>query len=79
MSNEAALQATLENTRQLTGNLNRVVTQNDEKVSQVIDNLKAASREMEKTFATLSEITGGVNRGEGTWDSWSRTRPRRRN
>jgi phospholipid/cholesterol/gamma-HCH transport system substrate-binding protein len=66
VSNEAALHAALENTRQLTGNLNRVVTQNDEKVGQVMDTLKSASREMEKTFAALSEITGGVNRGEGT-------------
>ena len=66
VSNEAALRAALENTRQLTENLNRVVTQNDEKVSQVVDSLKVASREMEKTFATLSEITGGVNRGEGS-------------
>jgi phospholipid/cholesterol/gamma-HCH transport system substrate-binding protein len=66
VNNEAALRAAVENTRQLTGNLNRVVTQNDEKISQVVDSLKAASSEMEKTFATLSEITGGVNRGEGT-------------
>ena len=66
VSNEEALRAALENTRQLTGNLNRVVTQNDEKVGQVMDTLKSASREMEKTFAALSEITGGINRGEGT-------------
>ena len=66
VSNEAALRAALENTRQLTGNLNRVVTQNDEKIGQVMDSLKAASSAMEKTFATLNEITGGVNRGEGT-------------
>lgn len=66
VSNEAALRAALENTRLLTENLNRVVTQNDEKVSQVIDSLKSASREMEKTFTALSELTGGVNRGEGT-------------
>ena len=66
VSNEAALRAALENTRQLTGNLNRVVTRNDEKVGQVMDTLKTASREMEKTFAALSEITEGVNRGEGT-------------
>ena len=66
VSNEAALRAALENTRQLTGNLNRIVTKNDENVTQVMDSLKTASLEMEKTFATLSEITGGVNRGEGT-------------
>jgi phospholipid/cholesterol/gamma-HCH transport system substrate-binding protein len=66
VSNEAALRAALDNTRQLTGNLNQIVTRNDQKVTQVMDNLKTASVEMEKTFATLSEITGGVNRGEGT-------------
>ena len=66
VSNEAVLRAALENTRLLTGNLNQVVTKNDEKVSEVIDSLKAASREMEKTFAALSELTGSVNRGEGT-------------
>jgi phospholipid/cholesterol/gamma-HCH transport system substrate-binding protein len=66
VSNEADLHAALENTRQLTGNLNRVVTQNDEKMGQVMETLKSASLEMEKTFAALSEITGGVNRGEGT-------------
>jgi phospholipid/cholesterol/gamma-HCH transport system substrate-binding protein len=66
VSNEASLRAALENTRQLTGNLNRIVTQNDEKVGQVMDTLKAASKEMEKTFAALNEIAGGVNRGEGT-------------
>lgn len=66
VSNEAALHAALENTRQLTSNLNRVVTQNDEKVGQVLDTLKSASIEMEKTFAALNEITGGINRGEGT-------------
>ncbi len=66
VSNQESLRAALENTRQLTGNLNRVVTQNDEKIAQVMDSLKAASKEMEKTFTTLTEITGGINRGEGT-------------
>ena len=56
----------IENTRQLTGNLNKVITQNDEKVGQVMDSLKAASKEMEKSFASLTEIADGVNRGEGT-------------
>ena len=65
-SNEATVKAMLENARQLTGNLNRVVVQNDEKVGQVIDNLKGASKEMEKTFASLNEITDGVKKGEGT-------------
>jgi phospholipid/cholesterol/gamma-HCH transport system substrate-binding protein len=65
-NNEATLAAMLENTRQLTGNLNRVVVQNDEKISQTIDGLKSASREMEKTFASLSEITDSIKKGEGT-------------
>ena len=66
VGNQAALRAAIENTRELTGNLNHVVTQNDAKVAQVMDTLKSASREMEKSFSALSEITGGVNRGEGT-------------
>jgi phospholipid/cholesterol/gamma-HCH transport system substrate-binding protein len=66
VSNQEALRAAIENTRQLTGNLNRVVTQNDEKVGQVMDSLKAASKEMEKSFASLTEISDGINRGEGT-------------
>ncbi|MDP2839933.1 MAG: MlaD family protein, partial [Syntrophales bacterium] len=66
VSNQDALRAAIENTRQLTGNLNKVVTQNDEKVGQVMDSLKAASKEMEKSFASLTEIADGVNRGEGT-------------
>jgi phospholipid/cholesterol/gamma-HCH transport system substrate-binding protein len=66
VSNQEALRAAIENTRQLTGNLNKVVTQNDEKVGQVMDSLKAASKEMEKSFASLTELTNGINRGEGT-------------
>lgn len=66
VSNESLLREALDNTRQLTGNLNRVVTQNDAKVGQVMDGLKAASQEMEKSFASLRELTSSVNRGEGT-------------
>lgn len=66
ISNQEALRAAIENTRDLMGNMNRVVTENDEKVAQVMDILKSASREMEKTFAALSEITEGVRQGEGT-------------
>ncbi len=64
-SNEATIRAMLENTRQLTGNLNRVVSANDAKVAAVLDSLKAASREMERTFASLSDITDKVRKGEG--------------
>jgi phospholipid/cholesterol/gamma-HCH transport system substrate-binding protein len=66
VSNQEALRAAIENTRELTGNLNRVVTQNDGKVAEVMDSLKSASREMEKTFAALTDITEGIKRGEGT-------------
>ncbi len=56
----------LENTRELTGNLNSMVTRNDENVTQMIESLKSASQEMEKTFAALSDISEGMKRGEGT-------------
>jgi phospholipid/cholesterol/gamma-HCH transport system substrate-binding protein len=46
--------------------LNKIVVENDEKVVQVIDNLKSASKEMEKTFASLSDVTATIQRGEGT-------------
>jgi phospholipid/cholesterol/gamma-HCH transport system substrate-binding protein len=62
----AALGDILENTRQLTANLNKVIKQNDEKIAQTMDNLKGASREMEKTFASLSDITESIKKGEGT-------------
>ncbi|MCU0581923.1 MAG: MCE family protein [Syntrophales bacterium] len=66
VSNEATIRSMLLNAQELTGNLNRVVVQNDAKVGEVIDNLRGASREMEKTFAAFNEIADGVNRGEGT-------------
>ncbi len=66
MNNEANLSAMLKNSRDLTGNLNKIVVENDDKVVQVIDNLKSASKEMEKTFASLSDITETIQKGEGT-------------
>jgi len=63
---EESLRSIVRNTRDLTANLNKVVEQNDEKFSQMIASLKDASIQMEKTFASLSEITGGINKGEGT-------------
>jgi len=66
VNNEEALRATLNNTRQLTDDLNRVVGRNDEKINEVVDNLKDASKQMERTFAQLNEITGAINRGEGS-------------
>ncbi|MBN1382401.1 MAG: MCE family protein [Deltaproteobacteria bacterium] len=65
-SNEATLRAVLENTRQLTENLNNVVTKNDEKMAQTIENLRGASEQMEKTFASLNDITESIKKGEGT-------------
>lgn len=65
-SNRETLHAVLENTRLLTQNLNSVVMKNDENMSQTIENLKKASKEMEKTFASLNDITQAINRGEGT-------------
>jgi len=66
LNNEANLRAMLENSRELTGNLNSMVTRNDENVTEMIDSLKGASREMEKTFTALSDISEGMKRGEGT-------------
>ena len=63
---EESLRSIVRNMRDLTDNLNMVVKQNDEKFSQMIAGLKDASVEMEKTFSSLSEITKGINRGEGT-------------
>ena len=65
-NNEANLNLILRNTRDLTGNLNKIVSENDQKIVQVIDNLKSASKEMERTFASLSDITGTIQKGEGT-------------
>jgi len=66
VSNEATIRSMLLNAQELTTNLNRVVVKNDDKVGEVIDNLRGASREMEKTFASFSQIADEVNRGEGT-------------
>ncbi|NPU83945.1 MAG: MCE family protein [Syntrophaceae bacterium] len=65
-NNERTLHAMLENGRMLSENLNKVVTQNDQKIAQVVENLQSASKEMEKTFASLSEVTEGIKKGEGT-------------
>ncbi len=65
-NNQQTLHAMLENGRMLSENLNKVVTQNDQKVAQVVENLQSASKEMEKTFASLSEVTEGIKKGEGT-------------
>ena len=62
----ANLKAIIQNTRELSENLNTVVKQNDEKFSIMVSSLKDAASEMEKTFAALSDITSKINRGEGT-------------
>ena len=63
---EASLREIVNNTRELSENLNNVVRQNDEKLGILISNLTSASKEMEKTFAALSDVTGRIKRGEGT-------------
>jgi len=63
---EASLKAIIENTRSITENLNRVVTQNDEKLNLMITNLGEASAEMRKTFAALNSVVERIDSGEGT-------------
>jgi len=63
---EASLRAIIDNTRELSENLNNVIKQNDEKLGVMVSSLTRASKEMEKTFAALSDITGRIKRGEGT-------------
>jgi len=63
---EANLKAIIENTRSITENLNRVVTQNDEKFNVMIANLDEASSEMRKAFTTLNSIVAKIDSGEGT-------------
>ncbi len=63
---EESIRRILANVRDLSENLNRVVNRNDEKFSQMVDNLKDASKEMDKTFTALSQITDDINKGKGT-------------
>lgn len=63
---EESMRRILVNIRDLSDNLNRVVTHNDEKFAEMVDNLRAASREMDKTFTALSRITDDINKGKGT-------------
>ena len=63
---EANLKAIIENTRSITENLNRVVTQNDEKLNLMITNLGEASAEMRKAFAALNSVVEKIDSGEGT-------------
>ncbi len=60
------LRAIVRNTRELSDNLNKVVKQNDEKFSVMVDSLKSAAMQMDKTFSALSDITERINDGEGT-------------
>jgi phospholipid/cholesterol/gamma-HCH transport system substrate-binding protein len=63
---ESDLRRIVANVRDLSDHLNQVVVKNDEKFAEMVANLRNASAEMEKTFTSLSEITGGINKGEGT-------------
>ncbi|MCK9275406.1 MAG: MlaD family protein [Syntrophales bacterium] len=60
------LKAIVSNTKELSENLNRVVTQNNEKINLLVTNLNRASGSMQKTFASLHEITDKINKGQGT-------------
>lgn len=62
---EESIRRILVNVRDLSDNLNRVVTRNDEKFAEMVDNLRAASKEMDKTFTSLSRITDDINKGKG--------------
>ncbi|HPQ59970.1 MAG TPA: MlaD family protein, partial [Syntrophales bacterium] len=64
---ENNLQKIIENTRDLSGNLNELVKKNDEKFTMMVESFTRASEGMEKTFTALSEITGRINKGEGTF------------
>jgi phospholipid/cholesterol/gamma-HCH transport system substrate-binding protein len=63
---EEQIRQTLANVRSLSENLNRIVAQNDDKFNQMIDSLRSASQEMDKTFAALSQVTDDINKGKGT-------------
>ncbi len=54
------------NIKDITDNLSKVVSRNDEKFDQLVDNLRSASKEMDKTFTQLNEITSDINKGKGT-------------
>lgn len=60
------IRSIMANVRTLTDNLNKVVARNDEKFDDLVDNLRSASREMDRTFAQLNEIATDLNQGKGT-------------
>jgi phospholipid/cholesterol/gamma-HCH transport system substrate-binding protein len=60
------LRAIVRNTRELSDNLNMVARQNNEKFSVMVDSLKSAAHQMDRTFSALSDITERINTGEGT-------------
>lgn len=66
VKNEEKIALVLSNTERLTANLNKIVSENDRNVAALVENLNRASKEMERTFATLSDISEKLNRGEGT-------------
>lgn len=60
------IRSILVNIRQISENLNHVVARNDQKFDQLVDNLKSASQEMDRTFTQLADIAADVNQGKGT-------------
>jgi phospholipid/cholesterol/gamma-HCH transport system substrate-binding protein len=60
------IRSILANIRQITENLNHLVARNDQKFDQLVDNLKSASKEMDRTFTQLADIASDMNQGKGT-------------
>jgi phospholipid/cholesterol/gamma-HCH transport system substrate-binding protein len=63
---EAQVRDIVRNIRELSVRLNQVVANNDERFSETMVNLREASKEMQKAFTQLSQITESINKGEGT-------------
>ncbi|HOW57557.1 MAG TPA: MlaD family protein [Smithellaceae bacterium] len=63
---ESSIREILTNMRELTRSINTVVARNDDKIADVVENLKSASKEMEGTFIALNQVAQGLKKGEGT-------------
>lgn len=63
---EMNLRAIVENTRDLTMNLNRVIERGDRNLTELAESLTETSQEIKRAFVALAEVSERVNRGEGT-------------
>ena len=63
---QADIDKLLSNLMDASSALNRIITQNDERLNLMIANLGEASAEMRNTFSTLNNIMEKIDRGEGT-------------